>query len=399
MVRARIIAASVALALCTLPAWGEGGAGSILPQDVDRETAELDRLRRELEGARAAAKQAASKEKKVLQQLNTIDSDLGLKERLLTGLQRKQMRLDVELGQTRDKLAAQRKRLDERRTVLRRRLRNIYMFGERPGLQVLLGASSAVDLVRRFDWLLLVAQQDRILYNSIQEAVRAVHDAEAELLAKGDDLETVRAESEREKGALMQQRQERNKFLGSIRTEKIRHEKVVKELEDAEREVQRVLAQLESRGKSADLGELPPAGTSFAAAKGKLLWPVEGKVVRWFGVQKDKRFGTSTFNGGMDIQSERESDVVAVHRGRADYVNWLPGYGQCIILNHGDGYYSLYAHTSSVYVKPGDLVAAGDVIASVGDTGSLLGNILHFEIRKDAEPVNPAPWLRAVRLR
>ena len=141
------------------------------------------------------------------------------------------------------------------------------------------------------------------------------------------------------------------------------------------------------------------AGTSFASAKGRLPWPVQGKVSRWFGVQKDPRFGTSTFNGGIDIQAERESDVVCVHPGRVDYVDWLPGYGQCIIVNHGDGYYTLYAHTAKVFVGVGDDARAGEVIASVGDTGSLLGNVLHFEIRKDAEPINPAPWLSATKLR
>jgi len=122
-------------------------------------------------------------------------------------------------------------------------------------------------------------------------------------------------------------------------------------------------------------------------------------VERWFSVQKDKRFGTSTFNGGVDIRAERESDVIAVHTGRADYVNWLPGYGQCIIVNHGSGYFSLYAHTSRVFVSAGDMVHTGQVIASVGDTGSMLGDVLHFEIRKDAEPINPAPWMISSKLR
>jgi septal ring factor EnvC (AmiA/AmiB activator) len=147
------------------------------------------------------------------------------------------------------------------------------------------------------------------------------------------------------------------------------------------------------------VGELPAQGTDFAAAKGRLLWPVEGKVTRWFGLQKDKRFGTSTFNGGIDIRAERRADVHAAHSGRADYVDWLPGYGQCIILNHGGGYFTLYAHTSAVFVTAGDLVRAGDVIASVGETGSLHGPVLHFEIRKDAEPINPAPWLRSTKLK
>ena len=186
-----------------------------------------------------------------------------------------------------------------------------------------------------------------------------------------------------------------------MRQEKRKKQQLVAELESSEKELKNLLAELEERAKArrAPGGDLPPEGTAFAAAKGRLPWPVQGKVSRWFGVQKDPRFGTSTFNGGIDIQAEKESDVTCVHPGRADYVDWLPGYGQCIIVNHGDGYYSLYAHTSKVFVSVGDMVRAGEVIASVGDTGSLLGDALHFEIRKDAEPINPAPWLSATKLR
>jgi len=282
--------------------------------------------------------------------------------------------------------------------VLRRRLRNIYKVGEQPGLQVLLGATSAVDLVRRFDWLLLVAAQDRSLHDSILESVESVREAESELSEKMNDVAAVRRESEQEQSNLVLKREERSALLASVQGQKQEQKQVVGELEEAEREMQRLIAELEEKAKAA-VSDLPAGGTGFEAAKGRLLWPVEGKVARWFGVQKDKRFGTSTFNGGIDIQAERKSEVVAVHDGRADYVNWLPGYGQCIIINHGEGYFTLYAHTSSVFVSAGDAVAAGQVIASVGDTGSLFGDVLHFEIRKDAEPVNPAPWLRSVKLK
>jgi septal ring factor EnvC (AmiA/AmiB activator) len=361
---------------------------------IDHEAAELERVRRELEKVRAEAKSLGARESQVLKQLNAIDSDLGLKERLLSGLQRKQARLGADLDRLQQRLEVERRNLEERRTVLRRRLRNIYKVGERPGLQVLLGATSAVDLVRRFDWLLLVAAQDRALFEDIQRSVTVVRGAEAELAQQAKEVEAVRRESEREKAELVRKKDERSSLLSSVRTQKEEHQNLIGELEEAERQVKGLLASLEERARAAALeGELP-AGTGFAAAKGKLPWPVEGKVARWFGLQRDKRFGTSTFNGGIDIQAGKESDVVAVHSGRADYVNWLPGYGQCIILNHGDGYYTLYAHTSSVFVQPGDQVEGGEVIASVGNTGSLLGDVLHFEIRKDAErPAAGSPGL------
>lgn len=370
-------------------------------EQIDRETAELARVRNELEKARLEHQSAAARETKILTQLNSMDSEIHLKARLVTGLQRKEDRLSADLARTRSRLEVDQATLEDRRTILRRRLRNIYKVGEKPGLQVILGATSAVDLVRRFDWLLLVAAQDRRLADDVRESVVAVRRAEAELARKQDEVRAIRLESEEEQQGLVRTRDQRGALLESVRKEKRKTQQVVSELETSEQQLKQLLAQLEERARTrATPGdERPMAGTAFAASKGKLLWPVKGKVSRWFGVQKDPRFGTSTFNGGIDIQADRESDVVAVHDGRTDYVDWLPGYGQCIILSHGDGFFTLYAHTSKVFVSVGEAVRGGDVIASVGDTGSLLGDVLHFEIRKDAQPMNPAPWLRATSLR
>ncbi|MFN8178502.1 MAG: peptidoglycan DD-metalloendopeptidase family protein [bacterium] len=368
---------------------------------IDREAAELERVRADLEKARTEHQSVAARETKILSQLNAIDSEITLKSRLVAGLHRKEDRLSSDLARTRARLDAEQGKLDERRAILRRRLRNIYKLGEKPGLQVLLGSTSAVDLVRRFDWLLLVAAQDRRLADEVRVSVGQVRRTEAELARKQEEVRAIRVESEQEQSGLMRTRDERGALLDSVRKEKQKKQQVVSELEASEQQVKKLLAQLEERAKARAVPgqEQPPAGTGFAAWKGKLLWPVKGKVSRWFGVQKDPRFGTSTFNGGIDIEADKESDVVAVHSGRADYVDWLPGYGQCIILSHGDGYYTLYAHTSKVLVNVGDAVEAGEVIAAVGDTGSLLGDVLHFEIRKDAQPINPAPWLLPTSLR
>ena len=376
------------------------GADPDLAAQFTKESAELERVRKELEQAKAEHKTVAARETKILSQLNSIDSDISLKTRLVTGLTRKEDRLAADLVRTRQRVEAARQKLEERRGILRRRLRNIYKVGEKPGLQVILGATSAVDLVRRFDWLLLVAAQDRRLADDVREQLAVVKRTEAELARKQDEVRAIREESEGERADLLRTREERSALLDSVRKEKQKKQQLVAELESSENDVKALLAELEERAKARTTPDgLPPAGTAFAAAKGRLPWPVQGKVSRWFGVQKDPRFGTSTFNGGIDIQAEKEADVICVDPGRADYVDWLPGYGQCIIVNHGDGYYTLYAHTSKVFVSVGDTVRAGEVIASVGDTGSLLGDALHFEIRKDAEPINPAPWLTATKLR
>lgn len=408
VVRRRAVALALALLLGAAPLGAQtGGAPAPAPADpelaerMSREAAELERVRQELERAKQEQKSVAARETRILSQLNSIDSEISLKARLVAGLLRKEERLAGDLARTRARLEAQQAKLSERRAILARRLRNIYKVGEKPGLQVMLGSTSAVDLVRRFDWLLLVAAQDRKLADDVREQLAVVKRTEAELARKQDEVRGIRAESEGEKDKLVRTREDRSSLLESVRQEKRKKQQLVSELEASEKALKTLLAELEerARARTAPGQELPAEGTAFAQAKGRLPWPVQGKVSRWFGVQKDPRFGTSTFNGGIDIQAEKESDVIAVHHGRADYVDWLPGYGQCIIVNHGDGYYTLYAHTSKVFVSVGDAVRAGEVIASVGDTGSLLGDVLHFEIRKDAEPVNPAPWLSSTKLR
>jgi murein DD-endopeptidase MepM/ murein hydrolase activator NlpD len=120
--------------------------------------------------------------------------------------------------------------------------------------------------------------------------------------------------------------------------------------------------------------------------------PVKGEIVRAFGKNRHPRFGTVTFNSGIDIQASPGAPIRAVATGVVEFIDWIAGYGKCIILNHGGGYYTLYAHLSSTFVNKGAKITGGDVIAEVGDSGSLEGFGCHFEIRKSKEALNPMEW-------
>ncbi|MDP6529728.1 MAG: peptidoglycan DD-metalloendopeptidase family protein [Gemmatimonadota bacterium] len=387
--------------LVALPPVSRGAADETqVREEIQREETELQRIESDLDRTRDRTRALSDKETRVLTELNRIDSDLTRGEAAVSRMRAREESLAKEAARAGELLVQEEARLDERREILRRRLRNIYMYGERAGLQVLLSATSAVDLVRRFDWLLLVAAQDRRLERDVRVAVEAVADASTELESRHAESEAVRRDAEQEQAGLRRSQGDRRKLLESVRGEREGHERIARELESARASVQELLAELEEQARRARrAGELPAGGTGFAGAKGGLPWPVEGRLSRRFGVKRDPRFGTSTFSGGLDIQAPAGTEVIAVHRGRVDYVDWLPGYGQCIILNHGNGYYTLYAHTERVFVAAGDGVFAGERVATVGDTGSLTGDALHFEIRKDAEPVDPLPWLGPARLR
>jgi len=299
MVAARLRALGAALAVLALPASGvlaqgpdpgspaaeavaaeaaappavEGGPAGIAARvqaDIEKEASELERVRRELEKARQERQNIAARETRILGQLNSLDSEVALKQRLLSGLSRKEERLAADLERTRAKLVREQQRLDEQREVLRRRLRNIYKYGEKPGLQVLLGADSAVDLVKRFDYLLLVAAQDRRLVEDIRESVRAVHEAEEEAARKQGEVRAIRLESEEEKASLQAKREERGQLLAGVRKEKKSREQLIAELEHAEKQVQQLISELEEKAKLALEGGLPPEGTGFEQMRGRL---------------------------------------------------------------------------------------------------------------------------------
>jgi murein DD-endopeptidase MepM/ murein hydrolase activator NlpD len=112
-----------------------------------------------------------------------------------------------------------------------------------------------------------------------------------------------------------------------------------------------------------------------------------------FGEQVHPRFGTRTFRNGIDIEAGEGSEILAVYAGQVVYTGWFKGYGNLIILDHGNEYYTLYAHAAEIRVKEGDQVRQGQMIGTVGDTGSLAGSRLYFEVRSQGRPQDPAGWL------
>jgi septal ring factor EnvC (AmiA/AmiB activator) len=164
-------------------------------------------------------------------------------------------------------------------------------------------------------------------------------------------------------------------------------------LEQSARELEDLLARLDDADR--ERGGAP--STEFISRQGSMPWPVQGRVTRGFGRSVHPRFNTVVINKGINIEAPAGTPIRAVAPGTVDYVNWLPGYGKCIILNHGDGWYSLYAHAAEIFPGVGARVDEGQVIAEVGDTGSLDGSQLYFEIRQGKEPVDPARWLKPSR--
>src|SRR5262245_62662360 len=138
-----------------------------------------------------------------------------------------------------------------------------------------------------------------------------------------------------------------------------------------------------------------PPRVGFGTLRGRLPWPTEGRIVAAFGPQVHPRFGTKTFRNGIDIEAQEGTEVSAVYAGNVVYTGWFKGYGNLIILDHGNDYFTLYAHIADILVKEGDEVRQGHRIGTVGDKGSLAGRGLYLEVCYSSKTKEQDVWSRA----
>ena len=366
-----------------------------------RQKERLEQVRREAAEKRKAAAALKPRETRAIGDLRRTERELGATRNRLRKLQRRKQALGAQLEVTRANLERSIATLEAQRARLRARLRGMYMTGPARELEYLLSTSSFAQLVTRWDFLNMVAQQDRILLEDVREQKEAVEADQHALESNLTEVQVNAQKTTKESAKLSQLRQQKATTVKSIQSERQAYEAAATELERTARRIQSLLAQLERRRreeaeKARTEGRNPqPYSGDFARGLGQLEWPVRGEVVTRFGIETHPRFGTQIRNDGIDIAAGIGTPVKAVAKGRVDFANDdYEGMGGMIVLNHGDGFFTLYGHLDAVLVSSGQEVLPGATIGRVGDAGSLKGPILHFEVRKGSSPQNPETWLR-----
>jgi septal ring factor EnvC (AmiA/AmiB activator) len=254
-------------------------------------------------------------------------------------------------------------------------------------LAALLSAPSLADLVRR-RWLLgHVLQRDARL---VAEARAALADRESARAARAEEaarLATATAAARERREQAVARQEEREALLQALRQARAFQERSATE------------AAGQARRLAAFVATLPPPraggakGSGFAGRKGKLAAPADGPISVGFGKVVNPRFNTVTFQNGVDIEAPAGALVHAVAPGRVVHAGWFKGYGNLVIVDHGGGYHTLVAHLASMRTAQGEDVEAGAVLGTVGDSASLKGAYLYFELREKGKPVDPRPWL------
>lgn len=374
------------LALLLLP------GAVVAEKDYDRRAQELDRLRAQIKQVQTELERERARQGDVSGELRGIDQNIN---RIIGRLRRLDEQQQVKLERAaalRREFAAEEARVEQHKRFLARQLVTAYAMGREAYLKLLLNQEDPARLDRALVYhrYLQRARAEHISAALAQiSRLRVIEDALKEELSA---LEAVRGQQEQEQAGLRTARAEREQAL--VRIEQVIASKgqQLNRLQGDEAQLRRLLDEL--RNALADIPDTRHKERPFKERRGDLGWPLEGELAVRFG--DDRGVGQMRWSG-LVIEAQSGATVRAVSAGHVVFADWLRGMGLLLILDHGDGYMSLYGHNEAIYKEAGDWVQPGEVIAVVGASGGRRKPGLYFEIRAGGKPVDPLEWLRPRR--
>jgi len=371
--------------------------------EIRKRQAELETLRDQIRTYEQTIKQQQQNERATLELLDTYDRKATTVRRLITRLHAEEREIEDAIEATRKDLS----RLEEQLAFLKTHYANyvtsIYRTGRIYDLELLLSSRSVNQLYIRTEYLKRFSAQRKNDARKIEEKKGEIEESQARLEQQLGEGRRLIAEKGAEEDRLEAHAAERKGVLQGIRKDKKNVQREIERKLKSAMELENLIADLieadrvkrEREAEQIRAGKLPqppPVMGTFEAKKGKLRWPVaEGSVVARFGNQIHPTLRTVTQNTGIDIAVSAGSPVNAVADGEIGKIWWLPSYGNLIIINHINGFHTVYAHLSEIRVNEGQKVKEGEVIGSSGE--ALEGPRLHFELWKEREKQNPEPWL------
>ena len=363
-----------------------------LDEKITSKERELRDLRKQIEEQRKKIKEIEKKAKSLGEYLRRLKKEEELTKKLIDGLAEREALLERKLDTLQVELARNEEIYKFRLNSLSRRLREMYKDKPKHMWQELLEAKDFSELLQKYKFLVMIAEQDAELLRDVREKKAEIERQTAEVTELLQEIYDSRKEKEEELRKLKENEGKQASALKKLKSKKARYEEKVRRLAQARKKLEKLIQRLEAKRLEQAKAWIKYGEKDFLSLKGQLIRPVEGEEVRGFGRFKHPEFGTVTYNTGIDLLPRPGSPVRAVARGRVEFSSTLPGYGSCIIINHGGGYYTLYAHIAKMFVREGDQVERGDLIAEVGSEESLSRNPFHFEIRRSKKALNPDEW-------
>jgi len=359
-------------------------------QSVSEFEQRLTRINGQIKDLKSRLEAEARKESSILSSLARINLNKSIVERELAAQNVELERGRAELAAIQANIRTLRAGIERERVSMERTLVTLYKFGRVDFFQFLLRARDIETYASESKHLSLLARgQDQAVAGYLA-SLEELRTAESALESKQADLAAMARAAKLKRQELETEARKNATMVQEIRQNRTTYQQALQELSESAEELQKLMDKIISQE-----WVLPAAWVPLYERRGRLPWPIEGPVITAFGFEKNPNFNTVVMNKGVEISpGQGKSLILAVHPGKVVYADYFQGYGNLLIVDHGMTYYTLYGHCSEFLAAVGEMVRAGQPLAVVGDTGSLKGECLYFELRYKTKALDPLQWLK-----
>ncbi len=344
---------------------------------------QLDEVSRSINATQGKVSSVKKQENSIMGQIQSLEKDISFTENQITATEDRITFLKDSISTTEADIEEAEKNLEEKSALLSDRLVVLHEQGEVSYLEVLLSAIDFKDFLTRYEMVNSIIEQDVDLIAAINQQKQDLEMKKSDLEVKKKELESALVQQESMRELLDVQKLEKKEILGSVQQERAAYERALAELEENSRQLEAMIRKMQG-------------GDSEALGTGVYTWPTPGysNITSPYGMRFHPILKTRKMHTGVDIGAPMSATIVAADSGKIIHAGWMGGYGQVLVVDHGNGISTLYAHQSAFLVSNGQTVNRGDPIGKVGSTGWSTGPHLHFEVRINGSYTDPMPYIQ-----
>ena len=367
--------------------------------ELNYQSGAIDKVKKEIEDTRRKIKSQKQKERTTSRRLSNIDKEISLTNKLYSELKNELNKSEIEIDKLSNGIKANEEQLLKLRYRYSQRIIQMYKKGTLSDIEKMLSSSSWRQAMYRAKYMGIISDIDQRTQNKIKSLLIDIGKQRILLESNYRNKMRLKKDQEQSKVSLRASRKKRQKELDKIRKNQSELTKYLEEKQAGMQELEALLKKIRQQKSSFDRADRIKKQQAalktqvFGKLKGQLPWPATGRVVKKFGRSWNPERKTTTENPGIDIKGKPGSPVRSIIGGIVTTITYIRGYGTTLIIDHGGGFYTVYSHITSVEANEGLEVQAGDVIAYMGDAGSVEGSKLHFEIWGNGQKLNPEKWL------
>ena len=359
----------------------------------------INKMKKEIEELSSKLRKANINETTTSKRITNLDEEIALVNKLIQSLKKEETSNRNKVNVLKDRIKTKEDELELLRKRYEQRIINTYQKGRVSDLEKVLSSTSWRQAVYRTQYLKIISSIEQKMTKDIENILLAINKDKLKLESLLRQSISLKRDKQKQMTSLRKMRIKREKELNRIRQDKsalanYMQEKSagVKQLESIIKKVLEDKARFEREERIRQQQQALKT-KEFNLLKGQLPWPTEGRVISKFGKQWNSRLKTTTDNPGIDIKGQPGSPIRSTMSGGVTTITYIRGYGTTVIIDHGGGFYTVYSHVTNIQTQVDSEVRSGDVIAYMGDSGSVNGSKLHFEVWGKGQKLDPEKWL------